>query len=207
MRVVQMTYSSTWRYPADAWQWAKGSIAAYGDLVKTEDGKLTKEVMNLLVTVLEPLQGWPVEGSGWNMTGLNQYADQLLSGENPSGFEYVYGERLRTYPDTEGNYAIDQIDFCIENLKRSKNSRRSVAITWVPDWDDHGKEVPCLQLLDFLIRDGKLHCTAFFRSHDILRAWPCNVYGIGRLMQHVANEINVPVGSLTTVSGSAHIYQ
>jgi thymidylate synthase len=175
--------------------------------VTTEDGKATREVENLMITVINPLSGWPIPGSNWDMPGLNKYAEQLLSGENPSDFKYTYGERLTTYPDTEGHYAIDQIDSCIELLKKHPETRRAIAITWVPDWDEFGGEVPCLQLLDFLIRGGKLNCTAVFRSQDILRAWPCNVYGIGRLMAHIGDKVGIPVGSLTTISCSAHIYE
>ncbi len=194
------------RYPAEAWRAGLNLINTFGDKVITEDRKLTKEICNLQLCILEPLEGWPIAGSNWDMAGLNQYAEQLLSGENPSGFKYTYGERLVTYPDTNGYYVVDQINFCIGRLRDNPQSRRAIAITWVPEYDTKADEVPCLQLLDFLIRGGNLQCTAVFRSQDLERAWPCNVYGIGRLMQHIADEVGVPVGSLTTMSASAHIY-
>lgn len=193
--------------PADCWKYAVGLIESFGEQVITEDRKLTKEICNLQLCIINPLEGYPIRGSDWDMAGLNKYAEQLLSGENPSGFRYTYGERLVTYPDTEGHSVIDQIDFCIARLRENPTSRRAIAITWVPDWDADMDEVPCLQLLDFLVRGGKLQCTAVFRSQDILRAWPCNVYGIAKLMHHVADEVGVPVGSLTTISCSAHIYE
>lgn len=195
------------RTPAEAWRWACQIVNNYGDKVITEDRKLTKEVLNLQVQILEPGEGWPIPGSNWDLPGLEKYAEQLMSGENPSKFEYTYGERLRTYPDTEGYYAVDQIDFCIDRLRKNPTTRRSIAITWVPDWDDRGKEVPCLQLIDFLYRDGKMHLSAVFRSQDILQAFPANAYGLWRLMEYVAGEVGMDTGSLTIMAISGHIYE
>jgi len=193
--------------PEQAWLWGKRLIEIHGDNIISEDGHMTRELLNLHLTILEPLSGWPIEGSGWNIEGLNKYAEQLLSGENPSNFKYTYGERLTTYPDTEGHYAIDQMDSCIGCLKRHPESRRAIAITWVPDWDNEDTEVPCLQLLDFLIRSGKLNLTAFFRSWDFARAAPCNMYGLAKLQERVAKEVDVPMGSLAIIATSAHVYQ
>ena len=195
------------RTPAEGWRWALNIINTYGDKVITEDRKVTKEVRNLVVQILEPGEGWPIPGSGWDMPGLEKYAEQLMSGDNPSKFEYTYGERLRTYPDAEGSYAIDQIDFCIDRLRKNKTTRRSIAITWVPDWDDVGNEVPCLQLIDFLFRDGKLHLSAIFRSWDVQQAAPANMYGLWRLLCYVASEAGMEPGSLTIMAVSAHIYE
>jgi thymidylate synthase len=49
--------------------------------------------------------------------------------------------------------------------------------------------------------------TAFFRSHDLAQAWPSNIYGLAKLLEYVANEVGIEVGSITTISASAHIYK
>lgn len=206
------------RTAAEAWQYAKQLIDSFGDKVITEDRKLTKEICNLHLCILEPLEGWPIDGSGWDLPALDRYAEQLLSGENPSGFAYTYGERLTRYPDSIDDLFIlrdcynprkhtNQIDEAIKRLTKEPSSRRAVAITWIPYFDSYNAEVPCLQLLDFLIRGGKLNCTAFFRSWDCGRAAPANMYGIAKLMAHVGEAVGVPVGSLTIVAASGHIYQ
>ena len=206
--------------PAQAWAYGKSLIERFGDNMRTEDGALCREIMNLHLTTWEPCKPdcWPIQASGWDMAGLNQYAEQLMSGENPSNFAYTYGQRLVTYPDSledlchqarfgEPGEATNQIARIVDRLHHNQASRRAVAVTWIPGHDSYEDEVPCLQLLDFLIRGGKLHCTAFFRSHDIESAWPCNVYGIAKLMQYIANEVGCETGTLTTISASAHIYQ
>ena len=192
--------------PEMAWHWLLSQIEQHGELVRTEDGQLTRECMNLMVTIDDPRYGWPIPGSNWDTVGLDKYAEQLLSPENP-GFDYTYGERINLYPDTEGNYAIDQLDYVIEKLKKDPSTRRAIAITWVPDWDDHAKHVPCLQSVDFLYRARKLHMTAYFRSWDVKQAAPANMYGLARLLSYVSERVGVPAGSLTIFAASGHVYE
>lgn len=205
-----MNHACTFRYPSDAWQWACGTIQNQGNLVKTEDGQLTKEVCNLMVTVLEPSANWPIPGSEWDLVALDRYAEQLLSSENP-GFEYTYGERLRKYPDSiDGGYAgcdSDQLEYIIDKLKENPVTRRAIAITWIPDTDRLHEHVPCIQSVNFLYRQNRLHMTAYFRSHDFARAWPANLYGLNKLLQYVGKETGMTPGSITTISASAHIYE
>ncbi len=202
------------RYPADAWQYAKNLIATFGDKVITEDRKLTKEICNLQLTILEPLEGFPIAGSGWDLAGLNRYAEQLLDGHNKYGFAYTYGERLRKYEDEQlDEDPEDQIEHVIGCLNANNTTRRAVATTWMPWVDPYNKEVPCLQILDFLQRNNAVSVTAFFRSQDIERAWPANVYGISKILKYVVDALNcygnsnIKTGSLTTISASAHIYR
>jgi len=199
--------------PGEAWQYAKILIENYGNQVKTEDGKLTGEICNLHLCILEPLSGWPISGAGWGMSGLDEYADQLMNPEN-IGFDYTYGNRLRAhecvFDDPDDCLSImewDQIGIIMGKLKRQPTSRRCVAITWYPERDILADHAPCLQLLDFLIRGGKLNLTAFFRSWDVGRAAVPNMYGLARLQEHVAKEVNVPMGNMTIMAASAHIYE
>jgi thymidylate synthase len=53
----------------------------------------------------------------------------------------------------------------------------------------------------------KLHLTAYFRSHDIFRAWAANAYGLRALQGLIAEGLgNPPLGDLAILSHSAHIY-
>ncbi len=209
--------STTWKCPADAWKWLTSIINARGDVVRDENGKLCREVRDVGVTVLNPLRGWPIPGSGWNTPALEEYAKQLLKPED-SGFDYTYGRRLRQYPISwwkmdNGRYLSehdieqDQLAAVISRLLHSPSTRRAVAITWIPEQDNAGKNVPCLQVVDFLLRDGRLSLTAFFRSWDCGRAAPANMYGLGKLLSYVAGSIWVPAGSLTIMAASAHMYE
>lgn len=207
---VQPNQSIAHRFPKDAWEYGLAIIRNLGDKVITEDRKITREVRNLTLVVLEPSEGWPLSGFGWDLPALEKYANQLMNPIN-TDFSYTYGNRLLSYPCSDlasfGSPAyVDQIRYCIRKLKDQSTTRRSIAITWIPDLDGESDEVPCLQLIEFLHRNGKLDLTAVFRSHDILRAWPANVYGLNKLLKYVAEETSMEPGSITTFSISAHIY-
>jgi thymidylate synthase len=54
--------------------------------------------------------------------------------------------------------------------------------------------------------------TVVFRSHDMLSAYGANVYGLAHMQKLICDEINelsinkITIGTLTTISSSAHIY-
>ena len=205
---IMPNQNQAFQTPAEAWKWACSIVNTYGDKVITEDRKVTKEVRNLMVQLLEPGESWPIPGSNWDLPGLDEYAEQLLSPINP-GFDYSYGNRLRAYYSADGidETEIDQIGVLIEKLKENPTTRRAIAITWQPGVDNFRQHTSCLQLVDFLYRQDRLHLSAVFRSHDLRQAWPANVYGLNKLLEHVAKEADMRPGSLTTFSVSAHVYE
>ena len=139
------------------------------------------------------------------MPALDEYVSrEILSPNKPDGFRYTYGERLFAYLVS---VYIDQIDFIITKLKNDPIPRRAIAITYNPEDDPYEESVPCLQLIGFVIRDGKLYMTAVFRSWDVKRAAPENLYGLSKLMEYVAEKVGVPTGELTVFAFSAHIYE
>ena len=80
----------------------------------------------------------------------------------------------------------DQIEQVIRRLKASPATRRATAVTWIPPVDAAKDEVPCMIVDDFKLRDGRLHLSIFFRSHDFAGAYPANLYGLARLLEYVA---------------------
>jgi len=41
----------------------------------------------------------------------------------------------------------------------------------------------------------------------MFKAWPLNAFGLRQLQTNIAKEINVDLGTLTTISNSSHIYE
>ena len=198
--------------PASAWEWARKIIKTNGKKVVTEDGQVTKEIDGMTLRILYPDVGWPISGSGWKIPAMDEYyQNEIISPDNPTGFEYTYGERLRAWesheiPDSY-NVKTDQVEYIIRKLKANRTTRRAVGCTWNPLIDNEpGFHPPCLMVVDFKIRGEALHLIAYFRSHDIEQAWPQNVYGLYRLQEHIAKEVDAELGTLTTISASAHIY-
>ena len=209
-----------------AWRRGLNLIWRGGEEITDERGTRTKEILALEVVVEDPRRDMIPEEYSWNRPRLEDYAEQLISGENP-GFEYTYGERLRAWAlpgsekekearehrgyegggdDRDSGGQIDQIDYVVRRLRASPNSRRASAVTWIPPVDTKKEEVPCMMVDDFKIREERLHLTALFRSHDFAGAYPANLYGLTRLLEYVAERVGAQPGSITTVSCSAHIY-
>jgi thymidylate synthase len=189
---------------SDAWKRGLNLIWRQGQEITDERGTRIREILALQVAVEDPYRDMIPAEYSWNQERLEEYARQLQSGFNP-GFEYTYGERLRSWraPGTE---SVDQIDLVIKRLKSSPYTRRATAVTWIPAVDSEKEEVPCMIVDDFKLRDGKLCLTALFRSHDFAGAYPANLYGLARLLEFVAGEVGAEPGSISTTSASAHIY-
>ena len=183
------------------WETLVKKIMKEGSHIKDERGSLTIELRNTVVAVENPLKLDIPPGYFWSGEKLEIYAEQFLS-KDKKGFVYTYGNRLRKHFQD-----IDQIAEAIRRLKNCNESRRAISVTWDPPTDTKQEEVPCMILVDFKIRDGKLHTTGLWRSQDIYGAWFPNAVGLTRLSQYVAQEVGVEVGTLTIHSISAHIYE
>lgn len=131
-----------------------------------------------------------------------KYATQLLNPDRMD-FDYTYGERLNAW----GTEIVNQIDYVIEKLKDSPNTRRAVATTWDPRKDTIVDEVPCLNHFVFMVRDEFLDVSVMIRSNDMYGAWPANVFALAELLHYVAEKTMLSPGTITTLSVNAHIYR
>lgn len=127
-------------------------------------------------------------------------------------------DEFLSYAGDGNGGGIDQIQrSIIDRLIENPESRRAVAITWVPHLDIERSEPPCLQIVQALIdAHNTIHLVCLFRSNDMLSAWGQNAYGLAHLLQFICNEINkerkrlcqplLTIGWLETISVSAHMY-
>ena len=189
---------------SDAWRRGISLIWRHGQEITDQRATKIIELLSLQVVVENPYVEMIPDEYSWNQDRLDDYAQQLLSSENP-GFEYTYGNRLRAW--SSGGSPLDQIDHVIRYLKASPSTRRATAVTWIPSLDSVKEEVPCMIVDDFKMRDGRLNLSVFFRSHDFAGAYPANLYGLARLLEYVSNEVGASPGSISTLSASAHIYE
>ncbi|WP_245527564.1 thymidylate synthase [Methanosalsum zhilinae] len=186
---------------SDAWYRGLNVIWNHGETITDERGTQIKEFINLMIVIDDPYTNQIPEDISWNTERLEEYAKQLISGENVQDFEYTYGQRLRNW-----NSEIDQIAYVIEKINDNQNTRRATAVTWIPSIDTKVDEVPCMIVDDFKVRNNRLNLTTLFRSHDFGGAYPANLYGLSKLLEYVAENTGVKPGKITTISVSAHIY-
>ena len=117
------------------------------------------------------------------------------------GFIYTYSERLQNYND------INQLDVIINRLNKNINSNRAIAVTYNPMVDMNRQDIPCLQLLQALVRDDKLILSVYFRSNDLYGAFPSNMMFLTYLGMKIANELGVQFDYIDYHCSSLHVYE
>ncbi len=182
-----------------------------GRVLDTEDGEATVEFDEIAVRVENPLTEPMVSPhSRFSRKFMEKYADDLLNG-TPAVFEYDYHDRLfnwgdRLFSADGGAVTIDQIDYITRKLGSSPVSRRALAITWNPLVDERLDDCPCLQLVQCLVREGRLSMKVVFRSNDMLTAAGANMFALVHLQKTIADRLGIPPGSYTHISLVPHIY-
>ena len=117
------------------------------------------------------------------------------------GFIYTYSERLQNYND------INQLDVIINRLNKNINSNRAIAVTYNPMVDMNRQDIPCLQLIQALVRNNKLILSVYFRSNDLYGAFPSNMMFLTYLGMKIANELGVKFDYIDYHCSSLHIYE
>lgn len=205
--------------------------------IETSPGKWEKtweldESMMLIIT--DPMKERMVsEAVRFGPKALESYNKTFFTitphREDGNHATYTYGNRICDYPmheaglDQNGDFydwvagdgdggGLNQIDAIIERLQKNPESRRAVAITWIPMFDAYDNEPPCCQNVQFLIRNDKVHGKFLFRSRDGLSAMGENLPAEAYFLEHITNRLNeeckthYSIGSLTDISNSFHMY-
>lgn len=187
----------------EVWVHLLAAILAFGKRDLTAYTVQQRELLDVVATIRteDPDDFYLPNWVPLTRAQLDAYYPQLLTRQRPENIAYTYGERLF---DFNGR---DQIAAMVDELCAARYSRRAVAALWDPARDPRSGDPPCLNLLQARVRDGKLYLTAYFRSHDIFRAWLMNAFGLRKLQSEIARRVgNCPLGDLVLVSQSAHIY-
>ena len=188
--------------PVDGWTRIIRKIMLSDMLRVDERGIETRWLDNAMIHVMNPLENRVTELYPFSEKVLKEkYATQLLNPDRMN-FDYTYGERLNAWGDGE----VNQIEFAIKKLRVNPNSRRVVATTWDPRKDTVSEEVPCLNHFVFMTRDDVLDLSVMIRSNDMFGAWLANVYALGELLVYVSEKTSLNIGTITTLSVNAHIY-
>ena len=131
---------------------------------------------------------------------LEQYRQEMLDGildfeVERGNWHYTYHQRM-----------ADQLPWVVEELRRNPDSRR--AIMSIRDKSDMETGSPaCLQSIQFMLRDGALHCKVLFRSNDATKASFMNAFALVLLQKRIAEELGVQVGTYTHRANSYHVYE
>lgn len=193
----------------DAWEKALRNIYDNGKDFVDRDNRTCREILNLILKI-ENVKDItkPIEILNslrkWVYPPYEELEIFILGKKDIPGYYYNYGARAFNFE------TINQIDdFVIPLLKKDKTSRRATAIFYNPLKDSFlfRKDIPGMIMINFNIRQEKLHITAIVRSNDLFFGWPANIYQVYVLQNYVAKQLGVELGSITTISISAHIFE
>jgi len=195
---------------SEVWVEVLKHLLAFGEDSKmiSQYGNSTKELMNLTAVVEGEDPYNPVLPGffGFNESDLKKYFRGFFDPKR--GREaYTYGERLFNYGEDK---KLDQMDVMFKKLKSFSRDKGALAVLWNPLIDNFPIRdpwrTPCLVLIQTLIYSKKLYLTAYFRSNDMFGAWPLNAFALRKLQYDLAKRLNLGAGDLTTISGSAQLY-
>lgn len=147
-------------------------------------------------------------------TSLEQYRQEMLDGIldfeiDKENWVYTYHNRMAAYP-IRTNHKIDyanQIQFVIDELRRNPYSRRAIIDIRDNSQDMYSDDPACLQNIQFLIRDNKLHMKVLFRSNDACKAAFMNAFALIMLQKYISDELGIEVGTYTHRANSFHCYE
>ena len=113
--------------------------------------------------------------------------------------ENSYASRLYNYMNEK-----NQINWVIERLKKQKNTCSATITTFEPLIDE--KYIPCVSMIDFYVQEKVLNMYVYCRSLDFGCKAYVNLVMLYKLLNQVADEVNIRIGDMNLIVKSAHIY-
>lgn len=142
----------------------------------------------------------------------------ILSGDNRVITIAPYSSRIREFSDdgvrffgAYGPPVRDQLGHVVRALRGDNMSRQAVLTIWRQN-PPQTKDVPCTVALQWMIRDGQLHCFASMRSSDTWLGWPYDVVNFSVISRAIQLELlneqppALQLGRLYLTAASQHLY-
>ena len=173
-----------------------GDEAAY-------DGQATRELALVSLVVARPASDDAVVveigDPGWLEWMHDNFS--VEQGVPELGHADSYAIRLFDYARS----GRDQISWVIDRLRADPQTRSATVTTFQPLTDE--TYVPCVSMLDFWLRGGRLELVVYAHSLDFGKKAYGNLVELARLQEHVAAAIDAPPGRLIVHAKSAHVYE
>ena len=168
----------------------------------TYDGRSMREVLMTTIVVRSPQTTDDIvdrfadpQRVAWMRANFSDFNDVPELGDAAS-----YASRLHNYAGA----GHDQLRWVVERLRGDPLSRSATITTFQPLSDTD--YIPCVSLLDFFLPDGSLHLVVYAHSIDFGAKGYANLLELAVIQDDVANELGRPVGSLTMIVKSSHVY-
>ena len=117
----------------------------------------------------------------------------------------VYGKQWRSWEAANG-VVIDQISELIEQIKKTPDSRRLIVSAWNVGDLSKMALMPCHNMFQFYVADGKLSCQLYQRSADVFLGVPFNIASYALLTMMIASVCGLEYGDFVHSFGDVHLY-
>ena len=117
----------------------------------------------------------------------------------------VYGKQWRSWEAPNG-VVIDQISELIEQIKKTPDSRRLIVSAWNVGDLSKMALMPCHNMFQFYVADGKLSCQLYQRSADVFLGVPFNIASYALLTMMIASVCDLEYGDFVNSFGDVHLY-
>ena len=209
-----------------AWRDLLHKLLEHGQEVRPRD-YLTRELLGWQsrVPMARPLVLSPARELGYRF--LAAEAAWVASGDNRVATIKPFSRALPSFSDDgltlAGAYGPpfrDQLGYVARTLAADPSSRQAVTTLWRPR-PGHSRDVPCTLALQWLVREGRLHCVASMRSSDAWLGLPYDWATFSHLSAYLLVYLrvikldddenyrwsSVRLGDLHLTAGSQHLYQ
>ena len=160
---------------------------------------------------------------------VNNYLEYLVTPFKKPWEQYTYGERIADQLGVPEDYGtgieapwpmvkadqiegqrmsavdVNQLERAIEILKEHPESNRAFIEVGRPE-DILLKHPPCMRVLQFKVRYGRLHLWTCFRSWDGWAGLPNNLAALQLVKEFIGNQIKADDGEMYAMSAGLHIY-
>ncbi|HWX21986.1 MAG TPA: thymidylate synthase [Candidatus Binatia bacterium] len=135
---------------------------------------------------------------------LDQFGDQrmiadmekVFFSEAPNGLGHSYAGLMR------GPGGRNDLQDVISLLRADRTSKRAVVTLC---GTGNGK-VPCINAVQFLVRDGSVQTIYFARGQDAYQKFYADALCLAKMAQRVAEGLGLPAGTVSGFISSCHIY-
>ena len=101
----------------------------------------------------------------------------------------------------------DQLHRVISELRFNPQTRRAIIVHYdIHELDRYKYDTPCNDVLNFYIKDEKLHLSVFARSIDLVFGFCNDQYTFAKLMEMIAYQLEIPVGEMHWMITNLHVY-
>lgn len=115
-----------------------------------------------------------------------------------------YGRKIFA-PDASGSSQWQRV---VDALRTDPSSRRAVLALYDATQNPVvANDVACITTIQFMCRDGNLHCFVTMRSNDAILGLPYDIFFVSMLQEMLALELGVTLGRYYHTSASLHVYQ